>query len=74
MIRPKFEVGVKIKIHCVGCGIAYFMESIMEPMIFTEKGLETMAYMITDCTQSLIKGIEDCKECKKKMKQTHLWG
>jgi hypothetical protein len=34
LVQPKYEVEVRIKTHCTGCGLSHNISSISEPIVF----------------------------------------
>ena len=69
LLKPKFEVTVRIKTHCTGCGLVFQIETIHEPTCFDLP--ELMVNQIKSATHSLLKA--NCPGCKKRMKQTSFY-
>lgn len=67
-MKPTCEVSSKIKLHCQGCGLAFYIELISEPIAFEERAIELQ---IRSAVDTLTK--TNCPHCEEKTKQIHFF-
>lgn len=62
---PKFEVRVRLRKYCTGCGLAFYVEMEHQPLSF--KYTDDLASQIKYATHQLLKA--DCPDCHRQTKQ-----